>query len=372
MSILLGIRRFFLPSKTLSHYVSKLYLIRFLGMTVGLVTVLQMLDLLGVSEEIMAADGANFSSILRYLSLRTPQLISQFIPFSALLATLLTLASLSQYSEIIIMKGLGLSAQRILMPLGLPCALIAGLHFYFQDTVVVNANAELAYWQDNEYAINLPPIPDYTTEARIVENGTLVLAAAVTRNGNIVILDRLSIYERDDRGILTILTRANFATYVDGNWRLFEVRRFNASTHEFEAVDNQQWDLNISPERFLSANINPDFVNAQTLWQHIKTMQAEGRATGTVLASFFKKFSGPAATLLMPLLGAIAGFGIHRAGSLLLRVVIGMALGFAFFVADNFMLAMGEFGVAPPFLAAGAPFLLFLTAGLALLLVTEE
>ncbi len=74
----------------------------------------------------------------------------------------------------------------------------------------------------------------------------------------------------------------------------------------------------------------------------------------------------------MPLLGAIAGFGIHRAGSLLLRVVTGMALGFTFFVADNFMIAMGEFGVAPPFLAATAPFLLFLTVGMAVIFYTEE
>ena len=372
MNIAQSMRRVFLPSWTLNRYVAKLYLIRFFGMTVGLVTVLQLLDLLGVSDEIMTAADADFGSIIKYVSLRAPQLISQFIPFSALLATLLTLATLSQHSEIIIMKGLGLSAHRILMPLGLPCALIASLHFYFHDTVVVEANAQLAYWQDNDYAVTLPPVPEYSTEARIMEDGTLVLAAAVTRNGNIVILDRVSVYERDENGILTILTRASFATHVDGSWRLFEVRRFNIANYEFEAVDNREWELNIAPERFLTANINPDFVNAQTLWRHIETLRSEGRSVGSILASFFQKFSAPAATLLMPLLGAIAGFGIHRAGTLLVRVVIGMALGFAFFVADNFMMAMGEFGVAPPFLAAGAPFLLFLTMGLALLFFTEE
>ena len=74
----------------------------------------------------------------------------------------------------------------------------------------------------------------------------------------------------------------------------------------------------------------------------------------------------------MPLLGAVAGFGIHRAGTLLIRVVIGMALGFTFFIADNFMMAMGEFGVAPPFLASGAPIILFTTVGLAVLFYTEE
>lgn len=74
----------------------------------------------------------------------------------------------------------------------------------------------------------------------------------------------------------------------------------------------------------------------------------------------------------MPILGAVAGFGIARSGQLFVRAVIGMALGFAYFVADNFALAMGNLGAYPPFLAAWAPFLLFLLIGEAVLFRTEE
>jgi lipopolysaccharide export system permease protein len=52
--------------------------------------------------------------------------------------------------------------------------------------------------------------------------------------------------------------------------------------------------------------------------------------------------------------------------------VIGMALGFAYFVADNFALAMGNLGAYPPFVAAWAPFLLFLLIGETVLVRTEE
>ena len=54
------------------------------------------------------------------------------------------------------------------------------------------------------------------------------------------------------------------------------------------------------------------------------------------------------------------------------RAVIGMALGFAFFVADNFSMAMGDLGAYPPFLAAWAPILLFFLIGEAVLFRTEE
>ncbi len=51
----------------------------------------------------------------------------------------------------------------------------------------------------------------------------------------------------------------------------------------------------------------------------------------------------------MPLLGAVAAFGLARSGQLLIRAIIGMGLGFAYFVLDNAALAMGNFGGYPPF-----------------------
>ena len=75
---------------------------------------------------------------------------------------------------------------------------------------------------------------------------------------------------------------------------------------------------------------------------------------------------------LMPLLGSIAAFGLARSGALFVRAIIGMALGFAYFVVDNAALAMGSFGGYPPFLAAWAPFFLFLLLGETVLVRTEE
>ena len=282
------------------------------------------------------------------------------------------MATLNQHSEIIVMKASGLSSHRILLPMGLVCSVIAVLHFGFNETVLINANAELKYWEDNDYAVGLAPPPEFSTHARIVDGRNVILTEAVRRNGNVVILDQVSIYGRDETGKVTDLVRANFAAYIQNKWKLFEVRRFNTTTHSFVPEESSDWDITLPPERFLTAAVEPDFSNVVSLYRAIQRLIGEGRPVNSLIASFLQKFTGPASTLLMPLLGAIAGFGIHRAGSLLLRVVTGMALGFTFFVADNFMIAMGEFGVAPPFLAATAPFLLFLTVGMAVIFYTEE
>ena len=369
---LLTLRRSIIPSLGLGYYMGKTYILRFLAMLLGLVATLQLLDLMAHTDKIMSAEGATSAGLFYYVSLRAPQLISQFIPFSALLATLLTLASLSQHSEIIIMKAAGLSAQKILFPLALPCLFIALLHFAFDNFITTKTSAELRYWEDNDYAVNLPPASEYSTEARFVEGNALILIKAVSKNGNVVILDKVSIYERGESGNLEKLIRANFAVHAAGAWQLFEVRSFDPLTHQMTTSETQDWDVTIPPERFLAATINPDLVNFKELYTAISDLKAEGGNVQTLEASLYQKIAGPMASLLMPLLGAIAGFGIHRAGTLLTRAVLGMALGFTFFVADNFMLAMGEFGVAPPLMAAGAPFLLFMSVGLAVIFFTEE
>jgi lipopolysaccharide export system permease protein len=56
----------------------------------------------------------------------------------------------------------------------------------------------------------------------------------------------------------------------------------------------------------------------------------------------------------------------------LLRAAIGMALGFAYFVVDNFAVALGNIGAYPPLVAAWAPFLLFLLIGETVLIRSEE
>ena len=80
----------------------------------------------------------------------------------------------------------------------------------------------------------------------------------------------------------------------------------------------------------------------------IEELKLAGRPTGPLEASLWHKLSGPVSAVLMPLLSGVAAFGLARSGQLFLRAIIGMALGFAYFVVDNFALAMGNFGAYPP------------------------
>src|ERR1044072_6967962 len=95
----------------------------------------------------------------------------------------------------------------------------------------------------------------------------------------------------------------------------------------------------------------------------MKKLEEAARPTDEARAGLAHKISQPLSILLMPLLAAVAAFGLARSGQVLLRARLGMPPGFAYFVAENYSLAMGNAGAYPPMVAAWAPFILFLLIG---------
>ena len=83
----------FFPSPSLTRYLAKLFIVRILAVLIMLVLVLQTLDLLSESGKIMGVPGNGEAQLWQYVSMRIPQLIARFLPYSVLLATLFTMST---------------------------------------------------------------------------------------------------------------------------------------------------------------------------------------------------------------------------------------------------------------------------------------
>ncbi|KAB7646445.1 LPS export ABC transporter permease LptG [Polymorphobacter fuscus] len=358
------------PSRTIAWYTARMFIIRAAAFLIGLIIILESLDLLGESGKILAAAGNGEAELWTYVSLRVPQLIQLFLPFSVLLATLITLATLNQNSEVVIFKAAGLSAHQILLPLLIAAFGVAVANFAFNETVTTRATRTLKVWQENDYA-RVPPEKLLTTESWVRGGNDLFHAETVRGVGANTVLSSVTIYDRlDDRLIRVVM--AGTARPVANGWQLTDVTSFDVGSGRRTVEPTLFFESSVVPRQFTTASINPAFVPLWELWPQIAEQRAAGKPVDPLVAAAWHKISGPLSTVLMPLLGAVAAFGLARSGRLFVRAVIGMFLGFAFFVADNFMLAMGNFGTVPPLMAAWAPFLLFLLIGEAVLIRTEE
>ncbi len=360
----------FFPSRRLALYTVRLFLTRSLAVLIALVLVLMTLDLLGESGKILAVPGNGEAELWRYVSLRVPMLISRFLPFSVLLGTLIAFTALNQHSEVIAMKAAGLSAHQILAPLMVASLFIAGAAFVFNEKVVTDASRIVTAWDDNDYA-PLPPDSGVLSNVWITAGDDLVRARLVGGRGPATRLRRITIYDRENNRLERVI-EAERAEPAGGAWRLSNVRIYDSAMNVVQRRPEMLALPGVEPGRFSLARVDPESQDFFSLRRSIEQMQLAGRPTTEAEAGLWHKISSPLSTLLMPLLAATAAFGLARSGSVLLRATIGMALGFAFFVADNFALAMGNVGAYPPLLAAWAPFFLFLLIGETVLIRSEE
>ena len=360
----------FFPSSTISWYMARMFLVRSFAVLFLLTLVLQTLDLLGESGNVLAYKGNGSAQIWTYLTLRLPQIIAFLLPFSILLGTLVTLATLNQNSEVISMKAAGLSAHQVLAPLIVAAFGVALVSFAFNDRIVSRASATLDRWEKAGFG----PIPkDRKSLSNVwVRDGDhLFHAGEVTGRGPATRLSDVTIYNREGGSLIAII-RAPNAAPKDNGWLLADARRFDVERGVETALGNVNMAGGVQPDQLTLANVDSDGLSFLGLWAAIRDLREAGRPTDALEAGLWHKLAGPLSAMLMPLLGAVAAFGLARSGMLFVRAVAGMGLGFAYFVADNFGLAMGNLGAYPPLLAAWGPFFLFLLIGEAVLVQTEE
>ena len=359
----------FFPSRRLAFYMVRLFVTRSLAVLVALVLILMTLDLLGESGKILAVPGNTDSDLWRYVGLRLPILFSRFLPFSVLLGTLIAFVGLNQNSEVVAMKAAGLSAHQILAPLVLASIGIAVALFAFNELVVVNSTRAVTAWSDNDYK-PVPPSSGMVSNVWVMNGEDLVHAGVA--GGRPFTLQRVELFDRSGGVLQRQILAARATRRPTGDWLLQDVKIYDANMNVVRRLPEMVALPDLTPEQLTLAKVEPLELPYWTLKKRIAELDAAGRPVDEARAGLAHKIAGPLSTLLMPLLAAVAAFGLARSGQVLLRAVIGMALGFAFFLVDNFSLAMGNAGTYPPLIAAWAPFLLFLLIGETVLVRTEE
>ncbi len=360
----------FFPSRGLAIYLGRLFLTRTLAVLAGLLLILLTLDLLGESATILATPGNGQATLLRYAALRLPGLVQTFLPFSVLLGTLVMLLQLNGQSEVVAMKAAGLSAHQILAPMVACGLLVAGVSFVFSERVAAPAAKRLNAWQAVGYPGTIPA-HGAKRDVYVRAGGDIVRAGVVVGSGPSTELRDVAIYERQN-GTLHHLTRAPAGRFGPDNVvTLADARAFDVAAGRLMPPTTVRLS-GLNPDQFTLSNVNPDELDSRQLAGAIRELEASGRPTAQLKPGWWHKFSAPLSAALMPLLAAVAGFGLARSGRLFIRAIAGMGLGFAYFVADNFALAMGNLGAYPPWLAAWGPVLLFVLIGETVLIRTEE
>jgi lipopolysaccharide export system permease protein len=359
---------------TFTRYILRSFLFQFALFLVGFTALLQLFDLLNNSADILTDHGGRLGAVLEYAALRLPDIASFLIPFVVLMSTLTTLGRMERANEIMAYKAAGAPYFSLLWAFLPAVGIVAVLHFFLADQIVPRSTQALVAWEmEAERAQS--PNSDKDESLFVQDGSSVVEAGIIAHDGNH--LSHVRIYERDDVGNIV---REIFAEDIHfdvqtENWTMSDVRITTIIKNEpaqTELVETMPWKTRLTPAEFSDLVERPQAMSFMKLRGFVSSTQVGVRPTYFYETWLQKRVALPVSSILMILLAAPVAHSLQRRErGLAMGMTIGFCLGFLYFLTDGLVLALGESGAVPPFLAAWLPILLFAAIGGAWLIRQE-
>jgi LPS export ABC transporter permease LptF/LPS export ABC transporter permease LptG len=304
-----------------------------------------------------------FSTVLDYFRNLVPLMVYQLAPLATLVATLVTLAVLTKNNEVIAFKASGVSLYRLVLPLTLAGALIAGAMFVLDDTYLPHANQR----QDalrNE--IKGRPAQTYFQPARqwiFGENNKIY-------NYELFDFERqffggLNVFEIDP-ATFQVRRRiyASRATWepTENTWVLAGgwIRDFDGSrVTRFTPFKVTSLPELSEPPSYFRREVRQYYqMNWRQLGAYISSLQQAGFDTSRLSVQWHKKFAFPLIAAIIVFLAAPFAFLVGTRGAIS-GLAVAVGIGIVYWAASALFEAMGSVGQLPPFLAGWAPDAIF-------------
>ncbi len=350
---------------SLSAYLTRMMAVRTAAAAAALMGLLQLIDLLERTSDILARGGG--IGILRYMVLRLPYMFGEVAPFAVLAGAIFTFSQLARNSELVVMRITGMSLFEIFRRT-LPVALsVAVLDLTVADQVTPRAQQALASWWSHSApgATRGAPSPRWFH----IDNSVVVVRTAA-RDGKT--LEGVSIYERNDAKALTRRITARTATAESGGWKLHgaAVTGLGGARASQMTVAALDWRSNLSPGDMRRLFADSYEITSNTAYRSLFGKGPVDKSPSQFKTRLFRTLATGVAPIIMLLLALPTALGYARSNQTG-PVIFGLGCGLLYLVADGLLTAMGQTGVLPPIVAAwGAP-IGFAAGAVSLLLYAE-
>ncbi len=357
---------------TFNRYIVRVFLIYFFFLLVLVTGVLQLIELMTHWSRIALKNEDALGALAQFCWWRWPGLVTKFAPYVALLAVLATFSGLRTRSELTAIRASGRSSWQIVAPLVLACAAIGTAQLILQEAVSVGFAGKLSRWEKRDFATRPPPTIDFATDIHFASGSLIVRADSARRLPDRVVLENFTAYGRDSSRDVQVSLHAKSAVFERGIWTLINVTRIAVGNVDAMWSEREQWTTPLKPGTLFAAELDSIDMPLSRLLDRIGSGQPGSSAVRQDLAVLYHRLTAPFAVLIMPLLGAVAGFGATRRGDQLLRLAFGLAIGVSYFITENLIFALGKTGEVPPLLSAVGASAIFSVGGLYALFALDE
>jgi len=319
------------------------YLMRTILASTALVLVV-LLALAGLFEFIAELDDTRGDyqtpRVILYTMLRLPQLAVEMLPVATLIGSLLGLGALAANSEIIVMRSAGLSIRKL-------SAMVAVTGF-----VLLAITALLGEFIG-------PPLDYFARnmrlEARFQHDDDRLGNATWVRDGPVILhLERVSagfefgsVYMfllNDENGLASIARAENSGIDKDDQWILENLRETRFEGDGVQVVESSLAveSFNIDAEVLGISLVKPQSLSGRGLLSYISYLKRNNLDARRYETELWYRIARTATVLIMPVLALAFVFGSLRTGGAGARLMIGVVIGLAYYLASEMLANSGQ------------------------------
>lgn len=331
----------------LYRYVLSVIALRILAAAAILLGVLQILDLLDVTAEILER-GLGIGGVAYHAVMRLPRMLEQVAPLAVLAGGLFAFGQLARENAVTAMRAAGVSIYRLLA-MTVPAALcVVAIDYAAVELVAPRTDPALEAW----WRTTAPAAKQAADEPRAFRAGAdLVVARAGGENG--ARLTDVKIYRRNANGQLSERITAPVAIYADDGWRLQrpQIVRFTEDEALTSAAEALAWPTRLRPAD-VQALLSPEQVPSAASARRALEGGASERPESYYAVRVQRALAEPIGILVMLLLAAPVALGNFRNREGAILSAASLAAGLTFLVVDGLLTALGESAALSPLLAA--------------------
>lgn len=343
----------------LSKYLMRTILLSTLLVLIVLLALAGLFEFIGQLDNVQGSFG--IPQALMYALLRLPQLTFEMLPIAALIGALLGLGGLATNSELVVMRASGISMARLAGMVALSGVVL---------TVITALIGEYIGPPLDYFARNMRNEARYEQEDRNGGNTAWVKDGPVVLN-----LERLnsefefgSIYMfrfNDDKSLQSIARAENSGIDDDDRWVLENFRETRFDNDGVQVVESSREieSFDVNSELLGITLVKPVSLSARGLISYVRYLKKNDMSAERYEMELWSRIATTSTVVIMPVLALAFVFGSLRSAGSGGRLVIGVLIGLAYFLASETLANSGQVFNLNPALVTWVP-------TLALLLVT--
>jgi len=313
-----------------------------------------------LARELDEFDQGNYSLVtaVAYIALSLPRRAYEYLPFAAVIGTLVGLGGLAASAELTAMRAGGMSPLRIAGSALAAVAVATVLMVGVGETLAPDAERRGAALVAGAKSMELIRAGRSGIWAR--EGDTLINAKRGRMVGDSVALEDVRLYEFDAIGRLVRITVGARAEHEPGRWRLAEVTRQTFGEDRVDTVREAalDWPSQLEPGLIATSILRPQNLGLGELSDAIRYMRANAIDASAYESAYWKRAFYPANVLVLVIAVVPFAFGALRSGGLGKRILLGMVLAIGWYFAQQALYNLAAVYGIDPRLGQGLPILI--------------